>query len=431
MDNTTSTETTKLLTRLESEPLDWPFPLDLEQAMMLLVQHQSEFPAKIREAIRAVAIESDNPLRIAKIYDTVKSLFLYTPGDENDNGEEAQWGGLDSQIDTEEEVKLAIRFFKFVLRETKSFDGEGSFQPIFCAATSLKSLPFVPLLAELGDNSSSFQAKERGGILKASGSRKGSVLLELLTNKQLLQHELIRDEDFDRKLDETSLQVLIRLKEIGLLKKDDIWDCIDNILFEKPSRTEKRLRFLIDWNPTILKLQNITGIPHYQKFHCTSLLEYFLHRRGNCLSFDDKWKRFQTLLEMGMFHHPEQMGFLFDGKDGFFGRSSFKVACEIFENERVMEGVNGIVLRGFNERLPLDGLFFLTRRNPTAMISLLSKAESKIKAKTSVKNVNSDKGNASDAVDIYYWNRMDILPSQRSVPRLLFDSISPMIEMVL
>ena len=130
-----------LLVHLHNGDYNWED--DPEQGMRLLVKHQSEFPKRIRDAIREAATNGlDNDTsRILYIYNVTSSLLLCKPemvdGEDETTTQELDietfWNGPDSEIDTEEELELAIRFFPNVLRETRSIDQvwEWDLFPIF------------------------------------------------------------------------------------------------------------------------------------------------------------------------------------------------------------------------------------------------------------------------------------------------------------
>ena len=90
--------------------------------MELLIQHQSEFPIKIREVILLAA---NTPERtpvwfVAEVYNALKAMLLCKPEKEDTENKTngiplVLWNGLDSAVDTEEEVEAAVWFFPEVL----------------------------------------------------------------------------------------------------------------------------------------------------------------------------------------------------------------------------------------------------------------------------------------------------------------------------
>jgi hypothetical protein len=389
-----SAESSTLLVQLRDKRLNRVFRnLDSKQAMTLIVKHQSEFPEKIRTAICvAVNTPESNPERFrVDVYNALKSLLLCEPeyvSTENENNDDAavRWDGLDSNVDTEEEVEVAIRVFPSVLKER----GPRiiAFYPIFWVTTCLEALPFVPLIVELGVELGEFEDEERGGLacLNGFGSRP---LRELVANSAMQPMEHGHDyEDFDRQVDEAYLSVLVRLKEKGLMRREDVRDCVEYILDEKPSRTEKRFRFLIDWDPTVLKT-GIQGFP-------------LLENSGGL-------KRFQTIFELGMSHYPEEIGFLFHtrvflfhttgslfhtrGSSGYilppWGPSCVELVCDHLGKENVTKVVDEVISKktmgrsdaiqtlvfvaAANGNISLNGLYFFVRRDPNVLFASFSR----------------------------------------------------------
>jgi hypothetical protein len=90
-----------------------------------------------------------------------------------------QWHGLDSDVDTEEEAELAIRFFPGVMTEelSRNILGPGMhiqvFRPIHLLLTSSKAVSFVPLFLKLD--------VDRGGRRPLFFHQ--GILLQLLVNR--------------------------------------------------------------------------------------------------------------------------------------------------------------------------------------------------------------------------------------------------------
>lgn len=186
--------------------------------------------------------------------------------------------------------------------------------------------------------------------------------------------------------DGSSLSVLLRLNEEGLLKKVVVHDCVENALHEKASRLEQTFRWLLEFHPTVLKER-----PLFYTFlsHCCSI------PKDQCEAY---WKRFLTLFEVGLSHYPQEIGFLFhrDYNKCFVSspilrkcNSPFEMACLVFGREMVINAVDDIITRKTrciselgstisilvlaattNPKITLDALYFLVRREPTSLYSL-------------------------------------------------------------
>ena len=405
-------ESSSLLQRLRKEHYAWQdHP---QQGLELLFKHQSEFPARIREAIQDVkhrSNEQDSIGLILFIFAEVRSFLLCEPLEETAQEVEtttSKWRGPDTEIDTNDEIELVIRFFPKVLRETRPIDEiwEWDFYPIFWITTCLKSLPFVPLIAELGSEYEMFEDKEQGGLLNIYQIRKGSPLLQMITNRFILAHEPVHSQEFYRQVDDISHSILVDLKEKGFVRKKDVWDCIKNLLNEPPSLTNKRLQFFLDWDPSILLIKDNFSVELFQRRFGTSLLDEFLKQCGRRHTTHIMLERFRTIFELGLKHYPKQLGFLFHDdlttvlkpSCRMFGdhneitvENSYRQACDIFGEEHVDRAVKESLLeyaRGHegdsiprmihtaatNQQIIVDGLFILGRRDPTALVALFSKA---------------------------------------------------------
>lgn len=93
--------------------------------------------------------------------------------------------------------------------------------------------------------------------------------------------------------------------------------------------------------------------------------------------------RFQTIIEVGILHYPEELGFLFH-KDIEQIQKPFGVACGIFGKERVAKFVEKTILKitqgrsyviralllsvADNPNIEADGLYCLLRSDPTSLI---------------------------------------------------------------
>mmetsp|Transcript_11969 Transcript_11969/g.30350 ORF Transcript_11969/g.30350 Transcript_11969/m.30350 type:complete len:459 (+) Transcript_11969:41-1417(+) len=411
-------ESSSLLLQLRNGHFRWQD--DPEQGLLMLAEHQSEFPVRIREAIQDVTtrLKGEEPTaQIQTIYTKVR-FFLLCKSD-NENAEEenadAKWYGPDIGVDTEKELEVVIRFFPCVLRETQPIDEiwEWDFFPIFWNTTCLKSLPFVPLIAELGNEYELFEEKEQGGILNTYQIRKGSPLLQIITNRFILKKEPKHTEEFYRRVEDASLSVLVRLKEKGFVRKKDAWDCIKNLLNEIPSLTDKRVRFFLEWDPSILQIKDNMNVDLFLRRFGTSLLDEFLKQCREHRASHIMLERFRTLFELGLKHYPKQLGFLFHREDmsidmqckmwgkqniGEVDVDSYRMACDLFGEEEVNEVVTETIseyargrgdaieklvyVAATNEKVIIDGLYTLARRDPNALITLSLKVNTAMSAST-------------------------------------------------
>jgi hypothetical protein len=176
------------------------------------------------------------------------------------------YDGLDSDRDTEDEVETAIRFFPEILSRRKQEgywheeeqEWEEGFYPIqylVCSqcdhgtnSFNLKAVSFVPLVARLSKEFGQFTEEERGGLF--IDGRYGTYCIFFLTKTNF---DGIYDREHHESIDDKCLLVLKQLRDMGLLKKEDVqrqtlltWLCMQSIF------AEKRFRFLAEWYPTLL-----------------------------------------------------------------------------------------------------------------------------------------------------------------------------------
>jgi len=326
---------------------------DVEKSLLLLVNHQHEFPIKIREFIQEAKdrVQAGESIVSVMFHLNVatKYYFFFRPkfrNDENDESieVEALWYGPDIEVDKEEQIEAALRFFPHLLGASLTpREGEWGLYVISRATASLKSLPFVPLIAELSHQYQVFEDEQRAGLWKMLGFEKSvdTALVQIVENKIILRNQSLHNDHFYRQIDDVSLSVLVRLRQKGFISKVDIWECVKILVNEAPSRTEKRLQFFLDWDPTILKTKNDNRVEMFYSDYCNSLLEYFIwecYRRDNV---EGMLERFQTLFEFGLKNYPDKIGFLFH-KDlfpreklhGITPKIAFPMACEMFGQEK-------------------------------------------------------------------------------------------------
>ena len=367
---------------------------DEREKVKLIIHHKSKFPSKLREAIQGAAEENELPgVFLSKVYKATTAFFFGQPyrvdgEDENENNQEEGtvlpsdwWHGLDFDVDTEEEAELAIRFFPNVLTEayrSQSSSMRGS-HPIYILMTSSKALSFVPLLAELGADLGLFTEKQRGGL----GCTFRGVFFQLVCNT-------IRKDEFEEeesgKLDEVSTVIMMRLKEKGLMKKEDIFNhnlvnlLLYKAVYDDKLFIEKRFRFLIDWDPYIL-MECVSS--SYLLYHFVR----FLGATNDGQILPGNLQKFWLIFELGLLYFPSEVGFVFH-KNKFY-RSTFSLACEKFGTKPITQLIDDEISNylkqnknrqqdmlssaASNDEISLDGLYILFRRDPIGIMSKLSK----------------------------------------------------------
>ena len=151
---------------------------------------------------------------------------------------------------------------------------------------------------------------------------------------------------------------------MDLLKKEDIqaYDLLNKLCWQTNYFAEKRFRFLVEWDPN--------SLTHTSRYGFTT----FLLCRKSC--------------KVGIKYFPNKKGtdLLFHKNNN--GKTPFQLAGERFGHDEVMEVIEdtliirysdtliiiaeALVMSTIDERIDLDGVHFLLRREPDVIQKLLS-----------------------------------------------------------
>lgn len=390
-----------------------------KQKMQAILEHVSEFPKGLRASIQSTAAASDLPeVFLHKVYESVKALFLgvassndgsSSSSSSDDDDARLVWHGLDDTVDTEDEAELLVRLFPNVLSERKTMrvsvqigkreTQEACLHPIHLLLFHARAVSFVPLLARLELELSS---KESETNHKSTTDRAPNYAPKNIA-KLLLSHRIAQIPNNNETtqpqgaggssredLDEASLRALIRLRAMGLVTNEDLGDLLLWLLTEANHREtefiERRLRLLVQWDPTLLAKCGKTGSSPPNLFFVIFGYTRLFARPAFCLRI------FRLAFELGMVHYPHELGFLFH-KYPFHLKSSFqdfswtygtnKVAAIVHDVLRTTLGARSInnnddptqrtlqswvMVAATNRRIDLDGLYTLLRFDPLAMI---------------------------------------------------------------
>ncbi|OEU14506.1 hypothetical protein FRACYDRAFT_241053 [Fragilariopsis cylindrus CCMP1102] len=311
---------------------------------------------------------------------------------DNNNNSENYYGGLDSDRDTEEEVETTIMLFPEILslkstNENKNCYGPG-YYPIQCLTfrymglfqleCNLKAVSFIPLLARLATKFGQFMDEQRSGLLSTDG--KINVLRDLVRTDT--EHY---NRDHHELVDTKYLIVMKKLRQMGYLKKEDIrrYDILDT-LWDDHILAEKRLRFLVEWDPSsLLQSDKVDNIP--------------LHDAALNLSIQP----FQIVFKYGLLYFPKKKGICLLFQNNRNSTTPFQHACSIFGQDEVMtvvedtlldyqrssshddsnnaepyNGVDALIMAAIDESVHLDCVYFLLRRQPDVLVKLLSQSSS-------------------------------------------------------
>ena len=308
--------------------------------------------------------------------------------------DEDTYRGLDSNRDTEKEVITAIRFFPETLTHVGGRWGD---YPIACvqvlwdedeyaelvrAFSNTKAVFFVHVLAKLAIEYNSFEEDQRGGLLDYDAHGDDDAPDDTPANSKIL-NLLVRsqdggDEAYHRNADTVFLEELMRLYQMDLFRKEDIQRC--DLLTETMGSysgyfEERRFRFLVQLDP--YSLMHVSPDSGYLPLYVAAT------------NFYRNLKRFRSVFDAGMRYFPYQNGITLLFRKNHFFRTPFQHACGDKNKRRkeVMDIVEDIVSR-YSETTPintenalilaatdasihLDCVFFLLKRQPDVLLSLL------------------------------------------------------------
>jgi len=349
-------------------------------AMELIVKHQSKFPKRLQNAISINDATNKKALSpetfLADLYEATRVYFFdiihQLPLDSekyrttNSHHPPLYWWQDASRYKhIEQKAEVALRCFPKLVQSQRNQNF--SSYPIYKLLKCPQTLFFVPLFTELSIEMDRFQLEERGGV----ACFMANVILQLVSNEQMIS---LRDDDkSSRDFDDASSATLLRLKERGLMKQQDILrlGLVPMLLLRSLNKgalpTRARFRFLIKWDPSILNDCGKTP-PDLLSYYLRRLVEsmaYSLHcplpnrdcktlledvfetcppRRSipplviRCLPPDAE-QRFRDIVELGMIHYPEQLGFVFHSY-GVGKNTAFRVACDVFGKTNIEKLVN-------------------------------------------------------------------------------------------
>ena len=249
--------------------------------------------------------------------------------------------------------------------------------PIRCLARqcNTKAIPFIHLFARLAIEFGSFQEHERGGLLARDTHDRDNVLEKLVESSPA-----VTDEE-QRHVDTTSVTELIRLRELGLMKKQDIqqYRLVQQLCIYSSGCFEQRGRFLLEWDPySILRVDTFGNRPLRYAAEFASLAG------------------FRFVFERGMRYFPQHVGItlLFRNHDRTISdhRTPIGYACARFERKEVLRVIDDVLAHSalttplnitdaflvaiLDDTIHLDAVYFLLRRQPDTLIRLITNSSS-------------------------------------------------------
>ena len=229
---------------------------DLQKIVEIIARNE-EFPTRQREEkIPQLATDFLSGLK-QDIHQMITDLRT---GDD--------YRGLDSNRDTEAEVETALRFFPKNLSRlvhVRPHREDAECPPILFLSFvfdnetesivyNAKGAPFIPLFARLGNEFDWNFLDYEGGILFRYAGK--NIIQRLVDCSSLLSHDHDDKEEQVRTIDDMSLRVMIRLRQMNLLKVEHIEEY--GLVMELCRHLtcncfmERCFRFLVEWDPNSL-----------------------------------------------------------------------------------------------------------------------------------------------------------------------------------
>ncbi|OEU10442.1 hypothetical protein FRACYDRAFT_247546 [Fragilariopsis cylindrus CCMP1102] len=323
---------------------------------------------------------------------------------------------LDSDRDTEAQVEAIVRFFPEMLTSNDYKFGHHPIQLLACNVNAYEictlkaaAVSFIPLLARLAiELAVSFHKlwhdNKRGGLLCEDIN--GDNVLQLLMLSDKIE---VHNQEHHEYIDTQYLQVLIQLKKLDLLKKEDIQKyyllhelCYKHRIGYFP---EKRFRFLVEWDPAAILCARRGCAIRKGRLPLRDVLSFHS-------SIHSTIRGFKHVFEAGIRYYPRKKGItlLFDTSRRV-GKTPFQVACESFGHEKVMKVVKdtlahcntpplnieeAVLSAATDENVHLDSVYFLIRREPDILQKLLSLSSSSSSSIASATHINQKKRKRND-----------------------------------
>jgi len=366
-----------------------------------LIEHQAEFPAKIKAAIANAANLNSEQEFTNEICRAVRQLFmgrevynplgteLYAFDKSNQN-----WYGLDSSIDTENEVEAVIHCFPCVLHERFQGRLQGRLEerlggqhciPIEMLLSRKEALSFIPLFIKM-------MRYCPYSVLEKLFFPQRSTFHILFGEAFVSESRVFDDHAVMQEYSNEALSILSRLIAQERITKMQTLRLVQGVFTTDFQFVvvEPIFRKLINWNPSVLYgfTDSLLRLYPLDKFYATFFDNngtYIKHGRN-----ESHIQMFETILDLCMTQFPQQLGFVFHKRlsnkqtsnfafptifhmlmkwGSVMGWSSEKplkiIHDNVFNNEVNLKTLPSLVVYlAYNDRICLDGLYELIRFNP-------------------------------------------------------------------
>ncbi|OEU14245.1 hypothetical protein FRACYDRAFT_240778 [Fragilariopsis cylindrus CCMP1102] len=294
-----------------------------------ILERKEKFTYRNRNKINVLIKEF-----LEKLGDDIHDMFFDTTYDADTD----TYHGLESDCDTEEEVETAIRFFPEVLSRRKAVYEGHLHYPIQALALAHDvhnqdfCISFIPIVARLAIEFDLFEEDERGGLLCLDSDGDNVLHLLMDTDDHQEQHEAVDDK---------YLQALIKLRQLDLLKKEDIqsYDLL-HCLCIGGTFPENRYKMLVEWDPNALTQTDRFGrVP----LNCSMVGGF------NAPTIQG----FQSVFEYGIRYFPKKKGIslLFHKPNSLL--TPFQYACKKYGGEKVKKIIKDTLAR-YSRSTPIN-----------------------------------------------------------------------------
>lgn len=303
--------------------------------MKIVIQHQDEFPSKIREAIQfhIAPPERQANIVLSEIKSAIRQYFFGRSIGLDSSSDE--WHGPNKDIDLGEEVEVAARLFPTVLTEK-----EEDVFPIFLLMTCPQAVCFVPIVASvvLQSKHSFFTESNlmyyiQRTLFHNRGDESDRLAFSITTIiGQQGGMTLTRTEDCTilRKpsveYDEACLSALIQMRDSGLVSQHELYELLSHLFdFWNSTKTKEllkdadvlgffqtRFQLLLDWQPSLLDSYGSEKHVYWNR-------EY-PKNEGFWLTLISKFDTYEEevmdpiirmVCKYGLSHYPRELGFIF------------------------------------------------------------------------------------------------------------------------
>jgi len=345
---------------------------EFRQMMYLVDKNIPNFPRKLRKPIsREIQRTRKFPNRRKYSYETVICIMVadFLCGFCLRTQSRLEWYGPEDDVDTKDELEMAIRLCPFVFRYMRGDHRFSNMErnsgmarhSINSLLRSSKAISFIPFLLDM-------HPAFRNRAMKY-------LPILLLTSRR---------RPCTPERNERSLAVLARLGEKGYITQvRELTRQFIVIAGRKPLEAfdliEKRIRLLVKWDPTMLEVQD--GVRSYLMFQ---FYKYYAILRQRKKDTETDVRFYELVLELGFLQYPNELLGL-----GFHG-CNFARACSLFGDEPTKRAMhdriaNELARCGENrnnsmidlihqaatdEAVHLDGLYTLLRFDPSVVKNL-------------------------------------------------------------